>query len=173
MTDKNKLVNLKELAKKGIASIDVDEIKLKAKETTDTLVTKAAEVKDAAIQAKEDITDKLTELDRNLSATLSEYNETYTLMNDKGVQLFVERKRALDTLSFVESIVKSIANIPKEFDKDYKDIHTNRKQFTDSCEDADLELKAVRSTETTAGAGLTAGMSVALMSPTAAFHTLL
>ena len=173
MTDKNKLVNLKELAKKGIASIDVDEIKLKAKETTDTLVTKAAEVKDAAIQAKEDITDKLTELDRNLSATLSEYNETYTLMNDKGVQLFVERKRALDTLSFVESLVNSIANKPKEFDKDFEDIHTNRKQFTDSCEYADLELKAARSAATTAGAGLAAGASVSFMTPTAAFHTLL
>lgn len=103
-----------------------------------------------------------------LSQTITEYNDAYTLMNDKGVQLFIERKRALDALSLVESIINSIANKPKSFDKDFEEIHINRKQFVNSCEFSDQELKEARSAVTTAGAGLAAGASVAFMAPTAA-----
>jgi hypothetical protein len=132
------------------------------------LKDKAVEVKDAAVAAKDEIADKLTELDRMLQGVVTEYNDAYTIMNDKGVQLFVERSRAVDSISFVESLVNSIANRPKSFDAEFEEIHTNRKKFTDSCDFANLELQEARKAATGAGAGLAAGASVAFMAPTAA-----
>lgn len=166
--EKMNLGKLREMAQKQISSIDVEDIKNKTKEATSILVDKAGEVKQAAVTVKDDITDKLTELDRMLESSVTEYNDAYTLMNDKGVQLYVERTRALDTVSFVETIVNSIANRPKSFDKEFAEININRKKFTDSCEFADRELKEARMAATNAGAGLAAGASVAFMAPTAA-----
>ena len=166
--EKNPFGGLKQAAKKGLASIDMDALKDRAVEATGTLKEKAVEVKDAAIAAKDEIADKLTELDRMLKGVVTEYNDAYTIMNDKGVQLFVERSRAVDSISFVESLVNSIANRPKSFDAEFEEIHTNRKQFTDSCEFADRELKEARKAAVGAGAGLAAGASVAFIGPTAA-----
>ena len=167
MSEKSKL-DLKTLAQKSLASVDIGAIKEKASETTEGLLVKAGELKDAALAAKEDIADKLTELDRMLRSSITEYNDAYTLMNDKGVQLYVERSRAIDSLDFVENIVNSIANRPKSFDAEFEEISTNRKQFSDSCEFAERELSEARKAATSAGAGLAAGASVAFMAPTAA-----
>ena len=161
-------LNIKDLAKKGMDKIDVADLKEKAKVATDSLVEKAVEVKDVAVAAKEDITDKLTELDRMLSESVTEYNDAYTLMNDKGVQLYVERTRAIDTITIIEKIVNSIANRPKSFDTEFEEISMNRKRFIDSCEFAERELQEARNAATGAGAGLAAGASVAFMAPTAA-----
>ena len=87
--EKNPFGGLKQAAKKGLASIDMDALKDRAAEATGTLMEKAVEVKDAAIAAKDEIADKLTELDRMLKGVVTEYNDAYTIMNDKGVQLFV------------------------------------------------------------------------------------
>lgn len=166
--EKNPFGGLKLAAQKGLASIDMEALKEKAAEATGVLKDKAVEVKDAAVAAKDEIADKLTELDRMLQGVVAEYNDAYTIMNDKGVQLFVERSRAVDSISFVESLVNSIANRPKSFDAEFEEIHTNRKKFTDSCEFAQRELKEARKTAVGAGAGLAAGASVAFIGPTAA-----
>ncbi len=129
---------------------------------------KAVDVKDAAMDVKEDITNKLTELDRMLEGSITEYNDAYTLMNDKGMQLYVERCRAVDSINNVEILVNSIANHPKSFDKDFEEIDSNRKQFTDACDFAEREVQAARMAAGGAGAGLAAGASVAFMAPTAA-----
>jgi hypothetical protein len=129
---------------------------------------KAVEVKDMAMDAKEDITNKLTELDRMLESSITEYNDAFTLMNDKGMQLYVERCRAVDSIDNVELLVNSIANHPKSFDTDFEEINVNRKQFTDACEFAKKEVDAARTAAAGAGAGLAAGASVAFMAPTAA-----
>lgn len=168
MAEKFSIGGLKNLAQNGLASVDATNLKEKAKAATDNLVDKASEVKDAAVQAKEDITDKINELDKMLEEAITEYNDAYTLMNDKGVQLYVERTRSLDTICFVESLVNSIANKPKSFDTEFEEIQINRKQFTESCEFAERELKNARNAATNAGAGLAAGASVAFMAPTAA-----
>lgn len=166
--DKNRFGQLMSVAQKGRESINIDEIKSKAKVATSTLVDKASEIKEVAVSVKDDITDKLTELDRLLQESVTEYNDAYTLMNDKGIQLYVERKRAMDTFTMVEAIVNSIANKPKIFDTEFEVINTNRKQFIESCEFAELELKEARNAASGAGAGLAAGASVAFMAPTAA-----
>lgn len=166
--DKFKLGNLKSLAQKGLDSIDLGEMKEKVAELTDDFMDKAVEVKDSALDKKDEIMDKLTELDRMLSESVTEYNDAYTLMNDKGVQLYVERTRSMDTISFVETIVNSIANKPKSFDAEFEEINMNRKQFKDTCEFAERELQDARNAAAGAGAGLAAGASVAFMAPTAA-----
>ena len=168
MADKKFLEGLKSSAQKAVASIDVDALKGKTIEATEVIKAKAAEAKEAAVSAKEDIVDKLTELDRILQASITEYNDAYTLMNDKGVQLYIQRSRSSDTVLFVEQLVNSIANRPKSFDADFAEIESERKKFTDSCEYADRELQEARKAATGAGAGLAAGASVAFMAPTAA-----
>ena len=112
------------------------------KEKTSALTEKAGEIKDSALQAKEDLENKLTELDRMLESSIMEYNDAYTLMNDKGVRLFVERSRAVDTVANVENLINSIANRPKTFAADFEEINTYRSKFTESCEFADRELQA-------------------------------
>lgn len=166
--EKKVLTNLKDAAKKGLANIDVDALKDKAAVAAGAIKEKAIEAKDSAVAVKDEITDKLTELDRMLQDSVTEYNDAYTIMNDKGVQLFVERSRAVDSILFVESLVNSIANRPKSFDAEFEEIKTNRQKFTDSCEFANQELQEARKAATGAGAGLAAGASVAFMAPTAA-----
>ena len=170
MTEKKKLSfgTLKQSAQKGMASIDVKAIKDKAVDSKDILASKAIEAKDAAVATKEKIEEKLTQLDRMLSESVTEYNDAYTIMNDKGVQLFVQRRRSVDTIELIESLVNSIANRPKNFDSEFVEISLNRKQFTESCEFAERELQEARKAATGAGTGLAAGASVAFMAPTAA-----
>lgn len=165
---KNIFSDVKEMTKKGAANINVEEIKEKVAKVGDALVEKAGEVKTAAVNAKDDLVEKITELDRMLEQSITEYNDSYTLMNDKGVKLFVERNRASDSIVFVEELVNSIANKPKSFDTDFEEIVTNRDNFIGSCEFAERELHAARVAAGTSGAGLAAGASVAFMAPTAA-----
>ena len=160
--------SLKAAAKDKAAGINTESLKEKAAKAGETLSGKAGEIKQSAIAAKEDITEKLTELDRMLQQSITDYNDAYTLMNDKGIQLYVERCRAVDSIANVESLINSIANHPKSFDSDFEEINTCRNQFTESCEFADRELQAARLAAGSAGAGLAAGASVAFMAPTAA-----
>ena len=159
---------LKAAAKDKAAGINTESLKEKAFKAGETLSGKAGEIKQSAIAAKEDITEKLTELDRMLQQSITDYNDAYTLMNDKGIKLYVERCRAVDSIANVESLINSIANHPKSFDSDFEEINTCRNQFTESCEFADRELQAARLAAGSAGAGLAAGASVAFMAPTAA-----
>lgn len=164
----NTLAGLKTMAQKGLANIDTDAIREKAEDATVKMKSKASDAKDKVVDVKDDIADKLTKLDRMLEDSVTEYNYAYTLMNDKGVKLFVERSRAVDSISFVEGFVNSIANKPKSFDADFKEIMSDRKQFTEACDFAERELMDARKAAAGAGAGLAAGASVAFMAPTAA-----
>lgn len=165
---KKTFVDLKEAAQKSISNIDVDAFKDKAAEATNTLVEKAGKLKDAAVAVKDDITEKLTELDRMLQESVTEYNDVYTIMNDKGVQLYIDRCRSLDSIAFVENLINSIANRPKSFDAEFEEISVYRKKFTETREFADRELQEARKAAAGAGVGLAAGASVAFMAPTAA-----
>lgn len=164
----NTLAGLKTMAQKGLANIDTDAIREKAEDATVKMKSKASDAKDKVVDVKDDIADKLTKLDRMLEDSVTEYNDAYTLMNGKGVKLFVERSRAVDSISFVEGLVNSIANKPKSFDADFKEIMSDRKQFTEACDFAERELMDARKAAAGAGAGLAAGASVAFMAPTAA-----
>lgn len=165
---KNKIEDTKKFVEKKASAIDTDAIKQAANKTGDFLTEKANVAKKAAVDTKNEITEKLTELDRMLEQAITEYNDAYTIMNDKGLKLYIERSRGLDTIGFIESLINSIANHPKSFDSDFEEINMNRKKFTETCEFADKELQAARSAAGEAGAGLAAGAAVAFMAPTAA-----
>ena len=162
------LENVKLVDKEGNTILDVAAVKEKAANAGEFIGDKAADIKEKALDTKEDIEAKLYELDRMLKQSVTDYNDAFTLMNDKGIQLYVERCKAVDTIDNVENLVNSIANHPKEFDKEFEEIETNRNQFTESCEFANRELQAAREAAGGAGAGLAAGASVAFMGPTAA-----
>ena len=179
MENKSKLGKFADLAQTGIDKVNVSAIMEKAgkagnkvKEAAGkaggAIKEEASDLKDKAIQTKDEIEEKVTELDRMLEASITEYNDAYTLMNDKGVQLFVERNRAVDSIENVKNLINSIANHPKDFDADFEIIESSRKQFRDSCEFADRELRAARTAAGGMGAGMAAGASVAFMAPTAA-----
>lgn len=170
MAEKSKisLRSIKDAAVKSASSIDLESAKEKAVRAGEIIGGKAQEIKDSALAMKEDIADKLTELDRMLESSITEYNDAYTLMNDKGLQLFVERTRAVDTIGFVESLVNSIANRPKSFDAEFEEIRLERDSFLNTCDFGQRELRAAREAAGGAGAGIAAGASVAFMAPTAA-----
>ncbi len=128
----------------------------------------AGQVSDAAEKTRDEITEKMTELDRMLEQEITNYNDAYTQMNDKGIQLFVERNRAVDTIENVSTLINSIANRPKNFDDQIAEIETNRQKFTDACDFANRELDAARKAAGGAGAAIAAGASVAFMGPAAA-----
>lgn len=128
----------------------------------------AGQVSENAQKTRDEITEKMTELDRMLEQEITTYNDAYTLMNDKGVQLFVERNRSVDTIDNVKALINSIANRPKTFDDEFAEIETNRQKFTNACDFADKELDAARKAAGGAGAAVAAGASVAFMAPTAA-----
>ena len=159
---------IKSVVSKGAASVDMDVLKEKAMKASETIGDKAQEIKESALGLKDDIAEKLTELDRMLESSITEYNDVYTLMNDKGIQLFMERSRAVDTICFVERLINSIANHPKSFDADFAEITLQRDSFMDTCAFGQKELQAAREAAGGAGAGLAAGASVAFMAPTAA-----
>ncbi len=159
---------LKAAVSKGATAVDMDAVKEKALKASESIGDKAIEIRDSALSLKDDIADKLTELDRMLESSITEYNDVYTLMNDKGVQLFLERSRALDTIGLVEHLINSIANHPKSFDADFQEIVLQRDSFMNTCEFGQRELQAAREAAGGAGAGLAAGASVAFMAPTAA-----
>ena len=165
---RNHFEGVKAIAQKGLGSIDTDAIKDKVTGTAEVIKTKANEAKDTILDVKDDLAEKLTELDRMLKNSITEYNDAYTLMNDKGVKLFVERSRAVDSVSFVEGLVNSIANKPKSFTADFEQITSDRQKFTEACDFAERELMDARIAAAGAGAGLAAGASVAFMAPTAA-----
>lgn len=170
MAEKSKIGfrDLKNLAKKGIDSIDMEAAREKALKASEIVSGKAGEIKDSAMAMKDDITEKLTELDRMLEGAITEYNNAYTLMSDRGVQLFIERIRGVDLIGNVEYLVNSIANRPKTFDSEFEEIATNRNAFLGSLDFGHRELDAARVAAGGAGAGIAAGATVAFMAPTAA-----
>lgn len=167
-TDKVDFSALKQKATERVASIDKADVMGKAQKAGEALGNKADEIKDSAMAVKEDIEAKLKELDRMLDSSITEYNDAFTIMNDRGLQLFVERSRAVDSIDFVGNLINSIANRPKSFDTEFEEIKEKRKVFLNSRDFGELELKAAREAAGGAGAGLAAGASVACMGPTAA-----
>lgn len=162
--------NIKSTALGAIKNINKsgEKVREQASETAKSISQKAGEMKADAIKAKKDVEDKITKLDRELADATTQYNDAYTQMNDKGIRLYVERNRSIDLIVNVECLINSIANHPKEFDKDFQMIREERQKFTDSCEYAERDVQNARQAASGAGAGLAAGASVAFMGPTAA-----
>jgi hypothetical protein len=107
-------------------------------------------------------------LDDKLQSSIESYNTQYALMSDKGARLYTQRERTIDLLQNVENLINSIANHPKEFDKDIKEIISSKQTFTNTCDYARMELDAAKKSAIGAGAGVTGGMAVASVTPSVA-----
>lgn len=70
------------VGKEDDSIINVKDLKKNVTKASTFIADKAVEAKDAAMDVKEDITDKLTELDRMLQQSVTDYNDAFTLMND-------------------------------------------------------------------------------------------
>ena len=154
--------------KTSLESIDTSGVEKTLSDVGGFISNTADDVKTAAVKLKEDVENKLTELDRALEASITEYNDAYTMMNDRGYSLYLERVRSADAIDNITALVNSIANRPSSFDKEFEEINSDKAEFEDACSFGKRELDNARKSAVTLGAGVAAGAAVASMAPTAA-----
>ena len=151
----------------------------KVKETAGSIVKATREkvtVKNEKIETRSKIDktilckrpDEKIVLDDILIATMDQYNDAYTIMNDNGSVLYTERTRAVDMIVHIEELINSIANRPKEFDTEIVEIQMHRKSFIGTSEFAKAELEAAKKSALGAGAGVAAGAAIVSVAPTVA-----
>lgn len=111
---------------------------------------------------------KEVSLDDQLHDAVNKYNAEYAEFEGYGSSILRQRERSVDVLNNVEILINSIANHPKSFDVDLQDIQLDKKKFKDVCDYAVDELSAVKKSALSAGAGLSCGVAVASLAPSAA-----
>ena len=97
-----------------------------------------------------------------------DYNQTYTDLESGGIELYQSRLRGIDLLDLATDLVNSIANTPKSFVDDIEEMSHSKQSFKESAAFAREELDSARKSAAGAGAGVTAGMAVASIAPSAA-----
>lgn len=116
----------------------------------------------------DNIINKKKTLDEELKKAIATYNQEYNILNDRGIELFYLRKRSLDLIEQVEFLVNSIANHPKEFDKEIADINLIKDNFKEICDFTKEELETTQKSAITAGVGVTSGLAICNLAPSAA-----
>ena len=111
---------------------------------------------------------KEVSLDDQLHDAVNKYNAEYAEFEGYGSSILRQRERSVDVLNNVEILINSIANHPKSFDADLQDIQLDKKKFKDVCDYAVDELSAAKKSALSAGAGLSCGVAVASLAPSAA-----
>ena len=119
-------------------------------------------------QAERKLKHKRKKLDIRLEKAVNSYNSTYALLQDHGIKLLCERQRSIDLLDNVENLINSIANHPKKFDSDMKEIHVSKNEFKSVCDFAKEELDAATKSAMSASVGVAGGAAVAALTPSAA-----
>lgn len=107
-------------------------------------------------------------LDEELKKAVAIYNKEYGILNDTGIELFYLRKKTLDLIEHVEYLINSIANHPKEFDKEISDINIIKDNFKQICDFTKEELEIAQKSAFTAGIGVTGGLAICNLAPSAA-----
>lgn len=156
--------------KEKISDIDIEKAKEKLQNINDT-------INDSAKKTSQQIKDKVDEkkdnseflnADKWLNEAIETYNVEYSILSNYGVELYTERERAVDTITNIEKLINSIANHPKEFDKDFELIVSQKEGFENVCTIAKEELDAAKKSAAGAGSGMAAGVAVASLAPSAA-----
>lgn len=111
---------------------------------------------------------KEVSLDDQLHDAVNKYNAEYAEFEGYGSAILIQRERSVDVLNNVEILINSIANHPKSFDVDLQDIQLDKKKFKDVCDYAVDELTAAKKSALSTGAGLSCGVAVASLAPSAA-----
>lgn len=154
---------------KGRISKAANDIGKFARKKATQIAEKSNDVVDSTKELASDTTEKLrTNKPDPYEAAITEYNNAFTLMSDKGLALLRQRERSTDLIELVELLVNSVANTPKSFEVAFDEIDVNKAQFLEAEEFARKNLEAARKSATIAGTGITAGAAVASMAPSAA-----
>lgn len=111
---------------------------------------------------------KRPNLNDELTDAINIYNNQYEQMNGEGINLYHQRDKAVDLINYVEGLINSIANHPKHFDTDLKEIDEIKLSFTTADQFVKKELEAAKKGAIDAGVGVTAGAGVAAITPTVA-----
>ena len=100
--------------------------------------------------------------------SVSKYNSTHAAVQQKCEQLYVTRQQAVIRIEEIETLINSIANTPKEFERTLASIQAERSKFR-ATEDyaTDAYQTALKSGAAVVAGVATAG-AVASMAPTAA-----
>lgn len=112
--------------------------------------------------------EKDLKVDIQLKNAIDQYNIQYVEFNEAGTKLMFQREKASELITYIESLINSIANHPKTFDTDFDEIKANKATFKEAIEYANEELDAAKKSAAGSGAGIAAGTAVASMAPTAA-----
>lgn len=96
------------------------------------------------------------------------YNESYDAMRDACDSLYKSRERALLKITSIEVIVNSIANKPKEFDKQLGEIKQQVLQFHQTKEYADKAYHEAVKSGVSILSGVAAGGAIATAAPSVA-----
>lgn len=99
--------------------------------------------------------------------TLERYNASHERMSKSCEKLYEARTVAVETIGFVEKVINSIANTPKEFDTKLGEIEKELNEFRATEEYArDAYAASIKAGVNIVG-GAAAGIGVAAMAPTA------
>lgn len=99
---------------------------------------------------------------------VKKYNRYYEQLQERGNQLYQTRRDSVSLIQDVESLVNSIANSPKEFEKKLVAIHREREKFREVEEYAKESLSAEIQSGVSVAASVGAGTAFAAMAPSAA-----
>ena len=78
---------------------------------------------------QDDNKEKQGSLDDQLYDAVNRYNVAYAEFENNGSAILRQRERSVDLLENVENLVNSIANHPKNFDADFKEIQLYKKEY--------------------------------------------
>lgn len=107
----------------------------------------------------------MEELERIVKKYKQEHESSIKCME----KLYLSKKSAVDSIKFVEVLVNSIANKPKEFEKEISKIIINIREFDNEINSIKKEFEGTNQRGvTTAVFGVTAGTAVATLGSTAA-----
>ncbi|MCM1263558.1 MAG: hypothetical protein NC313_12665 [Butyrivibrio sp.] len=99
---------------------------------------------------------------------VEKYNTAYYKMENLGQRLYYKRCDCIVLIQKIESLVNSIANCPKEFEKNFSEIHESREKFRKTEDYVTEALKAAVKAGGNLAAGVAGGVAIASLSPSAA-----
>ena len=105
---------------------------------------------------------------KELEKEVKNYDNSRESVQKAALNLHNSRTSALEVIDNVERYINSIAHTPKEFDKEFEEIHVNTASFkalSDITYDEKLMIKIAGGG---AAAGVAAGVATAALAPTAA-----
>ncbi|MFD0700092.1 hypothetical protein [Myroides pelagicus] len=94
--------------------------------------------------------------------------EIIDVVNEKAINLYVQRKSASIAIQRVEEYINTLANTPKEFLRDIQEVKLNIKEFNQAVRIEDENMSNNIKGASAAGTGLVVGGAVTSLGPTAA-----